>query len=266
MQEIPMTKTNSIILLAALASTAIAMPAATPEPINQTCAISVGDKAGTFRLESDNSECQGRKHCGTSMSDLAFNRFTGITLSDFANQGAHLTATLAAEAGTFTCTGTVKEGELNGNSAFTSNPDFVARMAKMGLTGYDNEKLLAYTLFDIQSEWVRSLQQLGIHGIDSGNLIALRIFHVDPAFVNGLTSLGYDVPDADKLVALSVQGVNANEVREIRALGYQPTLDQLVQIRIFKVTPAFIRTMQARGFKNLTIDKLVQIRIFNLAD
>jgi len=39
-----------------------------------------------------------------------------------------------------------------------------------------------------------------------------------------------------------------------------------VQIRIFKVTPDFIRRMQARGFKNLSIDKLVQIRIFNLAD
>jgi len=63
-----------------------------------------------------------------------------------------------------------------------------------------------------------------------------------------------------------VQGVNAEQVREIRALGYQPTIDQLVQIRIFKITPDFIRRMQARGFKNLTIDKLVQIRIFKLAD
>ncbi len=94
----------------------------------------------------------------------------------------------------------------------------------------------------------------------------MRIFDVDPAFVNGLTTLGYQVPDADKLVALSVQGVNADEVRQIRNLGYQPTLDQLIQIRIFKVTPEFIQHMQARGLKNLTIEKLVQIRIFKLAD
>jgi hypothetical protein len=40
----------------------------------------------------------------------------------------------------------------------------------------------------------------------------------------------------------------------------------LVEMRIFKVTPDFIRRMQAKGLSNLTISKLVQIRIFQLAD
>jgi hypothetical protein len=266
MQEISIMKISPFVLLVTLASTAIALQAAAPRSLDRNCYVSIGEKSGTLRLQTDNGDCHGHRNCGTNMSDLPSSRFTGVNISDFANQGAHLTATLTAEAGTFTCTGTIKEGELNGDDAFTSNPDFVARMEKMGFTGYDNEKLLAYTLFDVQTEWVQSLQQLGIHGMDSGNLIALRIFHVDPAFVHGLTSLGYAVPDADKLVALSVQGVNADEVRQIRALGYQPTLDQLIQIRIFKVTPDFIHRMQDRGFKNLTIDKLVQIRIFKLAD
>ena len=78
--------------------------------------------------------------------------------------------------------------------------------------------------------------------------------------------MGYELPDADKLIALKVQGVNADEVKQIRALGYQPSLDELIQIRIFKITPDFIHRMQDRGFKNLTIAKLVQIRIFKLAE
>jgi hypothetical protein len=266
MKEILMKRFGSLLALAAFVSSTVALQAAAPRSLDRDCYVSIGDKSGTFRLQTDNGDCHGHRNCGSNMSYLPSSRFTGINLSDFANQGAKVTATLAGEAGTFTCTGTIKDGELNGDAAFTSNPEFVARMQKMGFTGYDNDKLLAYTLFDVQTEWVQSLQQLGIHGIDSGNLIALRIFHVDPAFVHGFTSLGYEVPDADKLVGLSVQGVNADEVRQIRALGYQPTLDQLIQIRIFKVTPDFIRSMQARGFKNLTIEKLVQIRIFNLAD
>jgi len=64
-----------------------------------------------------------------------------------------------------------------------------------------------------------------------------------------MTALGYALPDADQLISMRVQGVNADEVGQIRALGYQPTLDQLVQIRIFKVTPDFIRRMQARVLK-----------------
>ena len=101
-------------------------------------------------------------------------------------------------------------------------------------------------------------------GMTVDNLIALRIFKIDPDYIHGITALGYEMPDADKLVGLKVQGVNAEEVRQIRALGYQPTLDELIQIRIFHITPEFIRRMQDRGLKNLTIAKLVQIRIFKL--
>lgn len=60
--------------------------------------------------------------------------------------------------------------------------------------------------------------------------------------------------------------VDPDEVKQIRALGYQPTLDELIQMRIFNITPGFIHRMRARGFENLTIPKLVQIRIFNLAE
>jgi hypothetical protein len=261
-----MMKYSHFALLAAVASTTIALQAAASEPINRNCYVSPGQKSGTLRLQTDDGDCHGHRDCGNNMSDLPSSRFTGITIADFANSGAHLTATLAAEAGTFSCTGTIQNNELSGITAFASNAAFVAHMEKMGFTGYDDQKVFAYTLFDVKTEWVQSLQQLGVRGMDSDNLIALRIFHVDPAFVNGLTALGYAVPDADKLVALSVQGVNADEVRQIRNLGYQPTLDQLIQIRIFKITPDFIQRMQARGLKNLSIDKLVQIRIFKLAD
>lgn len=261
-----MRKLCFLLALTAVASSLLPTQSAASEVTNRYCYVSIGEKSGTFRLQTDDGDCHGHRDCGNNMSDLPSSRFTGITVADFANAGAHLTATLAAEAGTFTCTGTIQNGELSGTTAFTTNPAFVAHMEKLGFTGYDDQKLFAYTLFDVNTQWVQSLQQLGIRGMDSDNLIALRIFHVDPAFVNGLTALGYAVPDADKLVALSVQGVNADEVRQIRNLGYQPTIDQLIQIRIFKVTPEFIQRMQARGFKNLTIEKLVQLRIFKLAD
>jgi hypothetical protein len=102
--------------------------------------------------------------------------------------------------------------------------------------------------------------------MDSGNLIALRIFHADPDYVHTLNALGYPTPDAGNLIALRVHRVDVEEVKQVRALGYQPTLDELIQMRIFKITPDFIHRMQTRGFQNLTISKLVQIRIFNLAD
>jgi hypothetical protein len=258
-----MTALAGLIALAGLCST---LQAESMQPVRQNCTISNGEQAGTLRLKTDGGDCQGDRHCGNSMSDIPMSRFTRISVSQLAQPAAQLTATLAAEAGTFTCTGTVVEGELNGKSVFTPDGLFVERMEKMGFSGYDSEKLMAYALLDVDSAWARSLKEIGVPGMTADNLIALHIFRVDPAYVRSLTSLGYAMPTADQLISLRVQGVNGDEVKQIRALGYEPTVDQLIQIRIFKITPDFIQRMQARGLKDLTIDKLVQIRIFKLAD
>jgi hypothetical protein len=264
-----MTRFRQIAAIVALICSAAALRATgsgSLEPLRQHCTISPSEDAGKLSLRVESGDCLGGRHCGSSFSNESMNRFTGVTLVDLAQDGAHLTATLAAEAGTFTCTGTVHGTTLEGDSLFTADMGFVARMGQMGFTGYDSEKLMGYAFIGVESAWARSMQQTGIQGLTIDNLLALRIFKADPEYIKGITDLGYAMPTADQLIGLKVQGVNAEEVREIRALGYQPTLDELIQIRIFKITPDFIRRMQARGFKNLTIAKLVQIRIFNLAD
>jgi hypothetical protein len=266
-QETEMNSHRSFVLTAILASAVIAGPAAALEPIHASCQISASNQSGKFRLHIDSGECDGdHRHCGSNFSEESFDRFTGISVADLMREGAHLTATLSAEAGTFTCSGEVHDGSLVGQSVFTPDSDFAARMDKMGFANLDSEKLQAYAFVDVQSRWARSLQQDGIHGMTTDNLIAMRIFKVDPTYVQSITALGYDLPNADQLIGLRVQGVDASEIREIRSLGFEPSLDEMIQIRIFQVTPDFIRRMEARGLKNLTIAKLVQIRIFKLAD
>jgi hypothetical protein len=230
-----------------------------------SCSIAVtsNDTEVDFRLER--AECGGEDCASTRISE-PLSAFLGFTLADLRREGAHLDAVIRAEAGTITCSGAVHDGRMSGAFRFVPDVAFVNRMLQMGYRDLDEEKLQAYTLFRIGTAWVHSLQAAGVSGIDSGNLIALRIFKVDADYIRSLTGLGYPTPDAEKLIALRVQNVDPEEVKKIRAMGYQPTLDELIQMRIFKVTPDFIHRMQAKGLNNLTISKLVQIRIFNLAE
>jgi hypothetical protein len=257
---------NHVAFAVTLAATTLPLSAQSLAPIHARCVIGISEKANEFSLHLSDEDCPTDRHCGSNFSNESMSRFTGITIADLASEGAHLTATLTAEAGTFTCTGAINDHELRGDSVFTPDSAFVDRMAKLGFTGFNSEKLQAYTFLNVTSEYARSLQQAQIRGITIDNLIALRIFNIDPAYAGSFVAMGYEQPDADKLIALKVQGVNADEVKQIRAMGYQPNLDELIQIRIFKITPDFIQRMQDRGFKNLTIAKLVQIRIFKLAE
>jgi hypothetical protein len=265
-EEPAVNRSISTILITVLASATGALHATQLAPLRDSCRIGLSEETGKLSLHIDHGECQGDRQCGSSFSNESMSRFTGISQADLAREGARLTATLAAEAGTFTCTGTVHNQELSGEAVFTPDPAFIDRMAQMGFTGFSSEKLRAYALINVESAFARSLQETGVRGITIDNLIALRIFNVDPAYIKSITALGYDLPDAQKLIALKVQKVDAEEVRELRALGYQPTLDELIQVRIFHITPEFIHHMQDRGFKDLTIAKLVQIRIFKLAE
>ncbi len=250
--------------MAAVLASSLIVHAASLTPFQAQCTIGVSEDGRRFRLEVRNEECAESRHCGSNFSDEFLNRFTGITLADLGRDGANLTAKLAGEPGTFTCSGTVNDGELHGRAIFTPDEGFIERMGRMGFSGFDSEKLQAYTFIGVESKWVQSMQQTGVERLTVDNLLALRIFKIDPDYVHSFVSMGYEMPDADKLIALKVQGVNGEEVRQIRELGYNPTLDELIQIRIFKITPEFIRRMKERGLTNLTIAKLVQIRIFKL--
>jgi len=261
-----MSLQRKFTLLAIFSCAAVALHAATLTPLHENCRISLSEQTGKLSLRIDRGECTGERSCGSNFGSEAFSRFTGISPSDLAREGAHLTATLSAEAGVFTCTGTVHNQELSGDALFTPDPSFVDRMAQLGFTGFDAEKLQAYAFINVDSAYARSIQQAGISGVTIDNLLALRIFNVDPAYAKSFTALGYDQPDAAKLIALKSQKVDVDEVRQLRSLGFQPTLDELIQVRIFQITPDFIHRMQDRGLNNLTIAKLVQIRIFKLAE
>jgi hypothetical protein len=263
-----MTKTGWVILFVFLvASTSLFLQAEEQlRTLRGSCSIAATSNEAEADLRLERDGCEGKGDCASTQTREPLSAFSGFALADLQREGARVDAIIHAEAGTITCSGAVHDGRMSGAFTFVPDPAFVDRMLQMGYHDLEAEKLQAYTLFRIGSAWVHSLQAAGVSGLDSGNLIALRIFHVDTDYIRSLNALGYATPDAGKLIALRVQHVDPEEVKQIRAMGYQPTLDELIQMRIFNITPDFIHRMQAKGLNDLTISKLVQIRIFKLAE
>jgi hypothetical protein len=262
-----MTKTGWVVLSVLAVFTCLFLQAEEElRTLTGSCSITATSNGTEADFRLGRNGCEGNENCSSTQTQEPLSAFSGFALADLEREGAHVDAKIHAEAGTVTCSGAVHDGRMSGAFTFVPDPAFVDRMLQMGFHDLESEKLQAYTLFGIGTAWVHSLQAAGVSGLDSGNLIALRIFHVDTDYVRSLNGLGYATPDAGKLVALRVQHVNPEEVKQIRSMGYQPTLDELIQMRIFKVTPDFIHRMQTRGFNDLTISKLVQIRIFQLAE
>ncbi len=260
-------KLRALFLSTLVAGFSLSLYADDPlQPLHGSCSIAPSTEGDRVQFKLERGSCDGGKHgCNMNDNDMPLSNFTGFTLADLKNDGSHIDAVIAAEAGKLTCSGTVHDLTLSGDFTFVPDPGFVTRMRQMGFNGYDSEKLEAYTLFHVETAWIQSLQSAGVGDITTDNIIALRIFKVDAPFVKSMANLGFPNLPAEKLIAFKIH-VNPDEVRQFRAMGYQPTADELIQMRIFKVTPEFIHHMQDRGLNNLTIAKLVQIRIFKLAE
>jgi hypothetical protein len=165
MKENPMIRMLSprqAVLLTAIASTSIALHGASLEPIRENCTISAGTKAGTLRLHTDDGDCPANHNCGNNMSDVpppASPASRWPILPIRARTSPPRWQLIPARSPALEQS---PGGELSGNSVFTPDAAFVARMEKMGFTGYDSEKLLPYTYLDVRSDWAQSLKQMGI--------------------------------------------------------------------------------------------------------
>ena len=80
------------------------------QPLHGTCSIAPSTEGDRVRFKLERSSCDDGKHgCDMNDNDMKLSNFTGFTLADLKNDGAHVDAVIAAEAGKLTCSGTVHD-------------------------------------------------------------------------------------------------------------------------------------------------------------
>jgi len=252
---------------------------------------------GTWAIDREGMHEAGKVHL--SLYYLHKNQFGhDVDIANLRGLDAHALESggpvkfqLQREAGTIQFEGTFNKGVGTGTYEFTANPDFVAKLNKMGFKGVENEAL-SLAMVDVTTAYAEELHSLGFQP-DLDHLISGRIFNVNREQVEGLKAVGITGLSLEKLVELRIFNVNPEFVREMRAKNPNVTIDQLVEARIFKttpefvfamkqegypdltqeqltafkihnVTPEYIKEMRALGFKDLTADQLVEFRIFNV--
>ena len=95
-------------------------------------------------------------------------------------------------------------------------------------------------------------------------------FRQNAAFIQTLEGLGveldlgsrrHDETEEETLFALALHDVSSAFIRSMQAEGYRVSLDKYLAMRIFRVTPEYIREMRSLGFKELDVDDLLATRI-----
>lgn len=158
--------------------------------------------------------------------------------------------TVVHEAGTLTCSGTLKAAyDGVGSCRFTSDPDFESALATRGLAPERRSDLLAMLLVDATIELADGLTKEGVKPKDNDDLIAAAALEVTPAYVRDLKSEAMTLTDIDDAVACKALGVDGRYVRALAAAGYRNLgADDVVGMKALGVTGEYAQAMnRARG-------------------
>jgi len=68
----------------------------------------------------------------------------------------------------------------------------------------------------------------------------------------------------DDLFTLALMDVSPAYIRSMQAVGYRLTLDQYMKMRIFNVTPEFIRELEDAGYSNVPAEKLIAMKVHDI--
>jgi beta-lactamase regulating signal transducer with metallopeptidase domain len=80
------------------------------------------------------------------------------------------------------------------------------------------------------------------------------------SYIDAMKSAGIGDPTIDELVAMKIQGVTPDYVRELHEQGLHPNADTLVALRVQGVTPAYIHELHELGF-NPNSDEVIALKV-----
>ena len=80
------------------------------------------------------------------------------------------------------------------------------------------------------------------------------------SYLEGMEAAGFKNLTADELIEMKIQGVTPAYIREIHELGMKPTVDELVGMRVQGITPEYIRDMR-KITPNLGVDDLIGMKV-----
>ena len=142
-------------------------------------------------------------------------------------------------------------------------PRIAVRIAAMPMVAV-NPSPLPQASARADGDYIQELADQGYRGLSIEELVQLRSVGVDANYIRSIKDAGYEHPTARQLVQLRATGVTPQDMSGLRERLGALSLDRLVQLHALDVTGAYIDSIAAAGYRNLTADQLIQLRALNI--
>ena len=188
----------------------------------------------------------------------ALRRFTLATLVIVTATTLHAAARTGNWYATLETDGTL-DIQLNENHRHNN---FGFSVAPADLSGIDAQQIASKQAANVTFQLRRAAGTIDFRGaFAEGSGSGFYTFTPNDAFIRDMQSLGYRDFSTDELFVFTTTNLTADSVRELRSLNLPPARDDLEEVAIFKLTPAYVREIRAEGYPSVSLHDLVQLRV-----
>jgi hypothetical protein len=187
----------------------------------------------------------------------------GLTAAHLASQGGPAAFRIVREAGTLDCRGVAGGGRGAGECDFQPDANFAAALERRGIGRPSIQQQYQLAMQNVGIELVTELERQGYGPITIDKLVAAGIHRVTVPYVQSLASAGYRLKDMNKLVSFAIHRVDADYIREVEPLNGSASFspDEILSMRIHRVSGAQARELAAIGYRDLTHRQLMNMAI-----
>ena len=173
---------------------------------------------------------------------------------------------IVRDAGVLACNGMSRSGRGEGDCRFQREAAYFDGLARHGVRVTSDYQAWQLVVFDVKLALLEELRRQQYSTTKVGDLVAAGIFGIDAAFVQALGAAGLRPQKLDELVQFRIHRITPTYIRDIRAANPRLKLDSedLVAFGIHKVTPQWIEGWTKLGY-DLTAKQLVETRILNVS-
>lgn len=206
--------------------------------------------------------------------------------------------TIIRDAGRMEFNGRFEENTGMGRYKFTGDKTFVDFLKKEKIDGYDEEDLMAYFMVDVTRSYVQMLKQKGYSDLGKLTLLPLAALKVDAAYIESLKANGFSSLPPHELISLKALGIDGAYIQDIKKAGYtnitshqlvsfkaqgidgkyisdmraaarkdgkadpvdNDSPDDIIAYKALNVDPAYIRSLEGLGLKNISSSDLVAMK------
>jgi len=172
---------------------------------------------------------------------------------------------LTREAGKMTLTGKFDNNEGYGRFSFAGDPGFSAYLEQNGLDAPGEEEMIHLFFANITKDYVAYLKQKKFPDFSMDQLMASAIHGLDKKSIEAYEKEFAANPKErtlESMVAMQIHDLSPAYMQSIRAMGFKDaSMDDLLAAKIHDVTSEYIREIQAAGYKNLDLEEILSFKI-----